>query len=143
MQPILTDNTKIGILCCSLGALFLLLGIMFFFDSGLLAIGNILFLVGIPLIIGWGRTLGFFIASKRRRGAICFFLGMTLILFRWAFVGMLVELVGFVELFATFLPMVASIFEQTPYVGTCLRMPVVRNLVDFIAGRKAERRAAV
>ena len=36
----LSDNMKIGILLVSLGLLFLTLGVMLFFDSGLMAIGG-------------------------------------------------------------------------------------------------------
>lgn len=36
----LSDNTKIGILLISLGFLFLFLGVMLFFDAGLMAIGE-------------------------------------------------------------------------------------------------------
>ena len=37
----ITDNQKIGILLISLGLLFLLLGVLLFFDAGLMAIGTI------------------------------------------------------------------------------------------------------
>lgn len=139
----LSDNSKIGILCCSLGALFILLGVLFFFDAGLLAIGNVLFLVGIPLILGFQRTLAFFTSRARLRGTICFFLGIALVLYRWALVGILVQGVGAVELFAKFLPMVVSLLERAPYVGPVLRAPGVSRAVDFLSGRKAERRPPV
>ena len=36
----ITDNQKVGILLVSLGLLFLVLGVLFFFDAGLMAIGG-------------------------------------------------------------------------------------------------------
>ncbi len=137
------DNTKIGILCCSLGVLFILLGVLFFFDAGLLAIGNVLFLVGIPLILTVKRTVAFFTSRERLRGTVCFFLGISLVLARWALVGMIVELIGAFELFGRFLPIVVSLLERAPYIGPVLRLPAVSAAVGFLSGRKAERRPPV
>lgn len=93
----LSDNTKIGILMMGLGFLFLFLGVMLFFDSALLAIGNILVLVSFPFMIGFRKTLSFFDPRERPgkvRGILCFFGGIILVLFRWPIVGMIVELFG-------------------------------------------------
>lgn len=62
-------------------------GIILFFDGPLLALGNvslspaprshkILFLSGLPLIIGPTRTFYFFSRKEKWRGTVCFFLGM-------------------------------------------------------------------
>lgn len=51
-------------------------GIVLFFDGPLLALGNILFLTGLPLIIGPTRTFYFFSRKEKWRGTVCFFLGM-------------------------------------------------------------------
>ena len=89
----LSDNQKIGVLLTGLGSLFLLFGVLLFFDRALLAMGNvsgrlravcgaataharafdshrtaavqILFLLGITLTIGPYKTLLFF--KQRRR----------------------------------------------------------------------------
>ena len=42
----LTDAQKIGVGLTSFGGLFMLLGVVLFFDGALLALGNILFLAG-------------------------------------------------------------------------------------------------
>jgi hypothetical protein len=137
----LNDNHKIGILMVGLGFLFLFLGVLLFFDSGLLAIGNILFLVGIPFIIGGRATLRFFDPRRpgKARGVACFFLGVLLVLWRWGVVGMLVECVGMVEMFGTFLPIVVTFLRGVPFIGPALSLPIVGRIVDKLAGVRDKR----
>ncbi len=142
----ISDNAKIGMFMTGLGILFLLLGILFFFDAGLLAIGNVLFLVGIPLLIGWRRALDFFNPMKRKgstRGIVCFIVGLLLVLYRWALVGIIIELIGMFELFGRFLPVVVTALRSLPVIGPFLRLPVVDKIVDFLSGSTRERRPPV
>jgi hypothetical protein len=137
----ISDNTRIGILMVSLGFLFLFLGILLFFDSGFLAIGNILFLGGIPFIIGFQPTLKFFNPTRKgkARGVICFFLGVLLVLVRWPLIGMIVEVFGMFEMFGTFLPIVVNFLRGVPYVGQVLSLPVVSTVIDKLAGARERR----
>ena len=48
----ISDNAKIGTGLLGLGIAFLFLGILFFFDSAMLALGDVLFLSGLTLTIG-------------------------------------------------------------------------------------------
>ena len=50
------------------GVALLFLGVIFFFDSALLALGDVLFLIGLTLTIGPSRTLRFFTRPDRIRG---------------------------------------------------------------------------
>lgn len=95
----LNDQQKIGVGLVSLGSLFLVLGILLFFDAALLALGNVLFTSGITLLIGPQKTFYFFARREKLRGTVCFFAGMILVFARWTFVGMLVEMFGFLNLF--------------------------------------------
>ena len=56
----LTDLQKIGLGLVGFGGLFLTFGVFLFLDKVLLALGNILFLAGLCLLIGVGRTMNFF-----------------------------------------------------------------------------------
>jgi len=135
------DNTRIGVLMVGLGLLFLFLGILLFFDSGLLAIGNILFLSGIPFIIGFKQTLRFFDPRRKgkARGVIFFFFGIFLVLSRWAFTGIIIEIIGMIQMFATFLPLVVSFLRDIPYIGPLLSIPVVRQVIDKLSGASDRR----
>ena len=56
----LSDLQKIGLGLVGFGGLFLTFGVFLFLDKVLLALGNVLFLAGLCLLIGVGRTLNFF-----------------------------------------------------------------------------------
>lgn len=61
--------------------------------------GNILFLLGITLLLGPSRTFLFFARKQKWRGSLAFWLGVGLILVRWTFVGFGVECYGIFVLF--------------------------------------------
>lgn len=73
-------------------------GIMLFFDTAFLAMGNILFLTGLTLIIGPAKTTMFFARRNKLRGSICFFGGILLVFMRRPVIGVFVELFGFINL---------------------------------------------
>jgi hypothetical protein len=90
---------EIGIGLSGFGIFFLLLGMLFLFDKGLLAIGNILFVCGLCLIIGLERTVKFFFGVQKVKGSLFFFGGVFIVLFGWPLIGMLIEIYGFILLF--------------------------------------------
>jgi hypothetical protein len=142
----LSDNQKVGLMMTGLGLAFLLLGMLLLFDSGLLAIGNVLFLVGLALLVGVPKFLEFFNPMRKKgkpRGVACFVLGVLLVLWRWSVVGMLLELFGLFEMFGTFLPIVFDTLGTVPVVGPFLKLPPVARVVDFISGRRPRPRPPV
>ena len=56
----LDENQKIGVGLICLGLGFITLGVILFFDASLIAIGNILFLVGLCFSMGISRTFSLF-----------------------------------------------------------------------------------
>ena len=105
-----------------------MLGVLLFFDGALLALGNvrlasllrqtiqglswrtclfafpagskqILFLCGLTLIIGTQKTFYFFARKQKIRGTLCFLGGILLVFLKWPFIGFVVEIFGFLNLF--------------------------------------------
>mmetsp|Transcript_8654 Transcript_8654/g.24881 ORF Transcript_8654/g.24881 Transcript_8654/m.24881 type:complete len:142 (-) Transcript_8654:425-850(-) len=139
-----SDNTKIGTGLLALGCGFLFLGMLFFFDPAMLALGDILFLTGLTMTIGVSRTMRFFAKPDRLRGMISFFGGIVLVLIRWPIIGMMCQLYGLIYLFGQFFPIVAQSLENIPVVGEILRMPSIENFfANFGKSSQADRRAPV
>ena len=67
--------------------------------------GNILFLIGITLLLGPQRTFLFFARRQKWRGSAAFWAGIGLILIRWTFIGFIVEAVGIFYLFGEYVNM--------------------------------------
>ncbi|KAI9569730.1 Got1-domain-containing protein [Boletus coccyginus] len=132
----LSDAQKIGVALTTFGTLFMFLGIMLFFDAALLALGNILFLSGLTLIIGPQKTVSFFARKQKLRGTICFLGGVLLVFFKYPFVGTMVEIFGFLNLFGDFFPVVLTFLRQLPLVGTFLSLPYIRPVIDRLAGSR-------
>ena len=87
---------------------------------------QILFLLGLPLILGPQKTIIFFARRQKLKGTATFTLGIILILFRWTFVGFLVELYGIGVLFGDFLGTLAGFVGNVPVVGPYLEAAMRR-----------------
>ncbi|XP_028416973.1 vesicle transport protein GOT1B-like [Dendronephthya gigantea] len=133
MLPI-TDYQKIGIGVTGFGVFFLFFGIIFFFDKGLLAIGNILFISGLTLVIGLERTFRFFFQKHKLKGSAFFIGGIFVVLIGWPMIGMLLETYGFILLFGGFLPVVINFLRRVPVIGNILNLPGISSVVNRIAG---------
>ncbi|KAJ8661123.1 hypothetical protein O0I10_003346 [Lichtheimia ornata] len=130
----LSDSQKIGVGLTAVGVLFMLMGVFTFFDAGLLAMGNILFLSGITLTIGMQRTLTFFAQKNKIRGTICFIGGIVLVFCRWAIIGIAIELFGILNLFGDFFPLVFAFLRRLPIIGSVLSHPGLTNVFDRFYG---------
>lgn len=130
----LSDTQKIGVLLTGCGVFFMLIGVLLFFDGGLLAIGNILFLAGLTLVIGIERSVFFFVRKGKIRGTVAFFGGILLVFLKWPVIGMAIELFGFINLFGDFFPVVLSFLRKMPVIGTFLNLPGISQTLDRIMG---------
>lgn len=101
------------------------LGVVTLFDSALLAFGNVLFIIGIVLIIGVRKTVYFFARPQKARGSLCFCVGILLILFRHSFIGFGVECVGILQLFGDFFGVIITFLRSLPVVGPLLSHPMI------------------
>lgn len=82
---------------------------------------QILFTLGLPLILGPRKTLTFFTRRPKWRGTAAYLAGILLILLRWPLVGFLVEGYGIFVLFGDFLGTLAGFVGNVPVVGGFLR----------------------
>ncbi|KAK1641102.1 Got1-like family protein [Colletotrichum phormii] len=123
----MSDSQKIGVIFCSGGGFFLIGGVMMFFDRAMLAMGNILFLIGLTIIIGPQKTLLFFARKQKAKGTAAFFGGLALILLRWPLIGFCVELYGIMVLFGDFLGTIAAFARNIPVIGPYIGTAVDRS----------------
>jgi Membrane protein involved in Golgi transport len=97
---------------------------------------QILFLIGLTVIIGPQKTILFFARKQKAKGSAAFFAGVALILLRWPLIGFLVELYGIAVLFGDFLGTIAGFARNLPVVGPYVGMAVDRT--GIAARRNAE-----
>ncbi|XP_042464898.1 vesicle transport protein GOT1-like [Zingiber officinale] len=132
----MNDQKKIGLGLTGFGVFFSILGIIFFFDKGLLAMGNILFLSGLMLTIGLKSTMQFFAKPKNYKGTISFGVGFFMVLIGWPVVGMILELYGFFVLFSGFWPTLSIFLQRIPVLGWIFQQPFVRSFFDRYRGKR-------
>ncbi|KAG4400075.1 hypothetical protein GLYMA_08G362600v4 [Glycine max] len=82
----ITEIKKIGIGLIGFGIFFAFLGIILFFDRGLLALGNIFSLAGVAILLGWRSTWALFTYRANFKGSASFLLGLFFICVRWPIV---------------------------------------------------------
>ncbi|KAJ4755538.1 Got1/Sft2-like vescicle transport protein family [Rhynchospora pubera] len=132
----MNDMKKIGLGLTGFGVFFSFLGIIFFFDKGFLAMGNILFISGLMMTIGLKSTMQFFMKPKNYKGTISFGLGFLLVLIGWPVFGMILESYGFIVLFSGFWPTLAVFLQRIPVFGWIIQQPFVTSLVTRYRGRR-------
>ncbi|PSS09666.1 Vesicle transport protein [Actinidia chinensis var. chinensis] len=130
------DRKKIGLGLTAFGIFFSFLGVIFFFDKGLLAMGNILFLSGVMLTIGLKSSLQFFMKRSNFKGTISFGSGFFLLVIGWPVVGMILEAYGFIILFSGFWPTLAVFLQKIPILGWVVQQPFIRSFFDRYRGKR-------
>ncbi|KAI5653527.1 hypothetical protein M9H77_30714 [Catharanthus roseus] len=119
----LTEQKKIGLGLIGFGILFSFLAMILFFDRGLLALGNILWLGGVTFLLGWHSTLQLFTNKTNYKGSVSFLVGIFLIFVRWPIIGIIFELYGCILLFGGFWPTIKVFLYQIPVFGWLLQYP--------------------
>nr|XP_058928815.1 vesicle transport protein GOT1A isoform X3 [Kogia breviceps] len=97
---------------------------LLYFDSVLLAFGNLLFLTGLSLIIGLRKTFAFFFQKHKLKGTSFFLGGVVIVLLRWPLLGMFLETYGFFNLFKGFFSVAFGFLGNTsniPFVSMLFR----------------------
>ncbi|KAL0908126.1 hypothetical protein M5K25_022599 [Dendrobium thyrsiflorum] len=119
----LSELKKVGIGLLCFGFFFTFLGVLLFFDRGLLALGNIFFLFGVALLIGWQSMWQLFSKRVNYKGSIPFFLGLFLIFVGWPVIGIIFEVYGSVLLFSGYWSSAKVFLYQIPVLGWLLQYP--------------------
>ncbi|KAI3905122.1 hypothetical protein MKX01_017368 [Papaver californicum] len=130
------NRKKIGLGLTGFGIFFSFLGIIFFFDKGLLAMGNILFLSGVMLTIGLKSTMQFFMKRQNYKGTISFGAGFFFVLIGWPIIGMILEAYGFIVLFSGFWPTLVLFLQRIPIIGYIFQQPFVTSFMDKYRGKR-------
>ncbi|CAA0819812.1 Got1/Sft2-like vescicle transport protein family [Striga hermonthica] len=120
----LNEQKKIGLGLVGFGIFFFFLAIILFFDRGLLALGNIFWLAGVAILLGWRSTWQLFTNRRNYKGSVSFLLGIFFIFVRWPVVGILVEIYGCFVLFGGFWPSIKVFLYHIPVLGWILQYPV-------------------
>eukprot|EP01111_Echinosteliopsis_oligospora_P013188 TRINITY_DN4665_c0_g1_i1.p1 TRINITY_DN4665_c0_g1~~TRINITY_DN4665_c0_g1_i1.p1 ORF type:complete len:143 (+),score=18.08 TRINITY_DN4665_c0_g1_i1:80-508(+) len=131
---VLNDQQKIGALLTGFGIFFTFIGVLALFDRGLLAIGNLLFLSGVCVGLGITKTGKFFFQKRKLKGTACFMFGIFLVIIGWAFIGLMVEIFGFINLFGDFFPIAFAFARKIPIFGPIINiiceLPIIKPIVD-------------
>jgi len=128
----LSNDQTIGMLFTIFGLAFTSLGVLLFFDPGLIALGNMLFLCGMVFLIGFMKTVSFFTQAQNWAASLCFLGGFVLVVLGFSFFGLILECVGFVKLFGGFFPYVVVTIRGIPIIGRILDIPPFKQVADYI-----------
>ncbi|CAF0984454.1 unnamed protein product [Adineta steineri] len=139
----LSDFQKIGLGLSIFGGGFIFLGMIFFFDKGLLAVGNILFLAGLSMIIGFERTFRFFFQRYKIKASLLFFGGITVVLLGWPLIGMIIEFYGFFLLFGGFIPIAINFLRRLPIIGSLLLLPGIRQQKTIDLSKRSQTSSTI
>ncbi|RZC00477.1 Vesicle transport protein GOT1 isoform C [Glycine soja] len=112
----ITEIKKIGIGLIGFGIFFAFLGIILFFDRGLLALGNIFSLAGVAILLGWRSTWALFTNRANFKGSASFLLGLFFICVRWPIVGIILEIYSCVFLFRLVDDILLELYETTKLI---------------------------
>jgi len=130
-----SDTQKIGMGLLGFGTTFLFLGVLFFFDNALLAMGNVMFVSGVSLLIGLNNAGKFFFGANLKSSAM-FFGGIFIVLIGYSIIGMLVESVGLFYLFSGFIPRIVPLLRSIPVVNSIFLIPGLNRLLDSLSTSK-------
>ncbi|KAG1672133.1 hypothetical protein FOA52_001721 [Chlamydomonas sp. UWO 241] len=129
----LNDQRKIGLGLTACGLLFGIIGMVLFFDRGLIAMGNLLFLAGLSTTIGFSNTIQFFMRRKNRKGSLFYLGGCAIVIYGWTVFGLVLEAYGFWLLFCEFFPTALQFFRQVPILGKFLDLPIIKMIINRVA----------
>nr|KYP65066.1 Vesicle transport protein GOT1A [Cajanus cajan] len=122
----ISEIKKIGIGLIGFGIFFTFLGIVLFFDRGLLALGNIFSLAGVAILLGWRSTWALFTNRANYKAlfspsSLLLLISLFFIFVRWPIVGIILEIYGCIFLFSDFWSSIKMFLYHIPVVGWIIR----------------------
>ncbi|KAJ3448516.1 golgi transport protein [Anaeramoeba flamelloides] len=124
-----------GISLIMLSLLFTVLGLSFFGDIPLLALGNVSFTAGVSITMGPRNLFKFCSQLKKIPFIVVYISGIVLIFMRHPFIGLVCEVLGACVLFATTFPSIAKFILSNPLIGFFYRF-VLKPQVKYFAFSK-------
>lgn len=91
------------------------LALLLFFDRALLMLSNLLFLIGLYILVGLSETIMFF--AKKIKGSIALFCGLVFIVTGIKYIGVPLQIYGVYEFFKAYALKFLSYFEFIPFIG--------------------------
>ena len=113
------DRT-IGLALLGSGAIITMLGVSLFFNKALMRLGNLLFIAGVPMLLGPTRTMGYFLKPEKFRATACLAVGIFLVLVGSPVFGIALEIFGLLNLFGNMFPVILAIAKNMPVIGPIL-----------------------
>ena len=113
-------DRRIGLGLLGSGALVSMLGVSLFFNKALMRMGNLLFILGVPMMLGPTRTMGYFLKPEKFRATACLALGIFLVLVGSPVFGIALEIFGLLNLFGNMFPLVMAVAKNMPFIGPLL-----------------------
>lgn len=113
-------DRRVGVGLLGSGLVITMLGVSLFFNKALMRLGNLLFIAGVPMMLGPSRTLGYFLKPEKMRATACLGLGIFLVLVGSPVFGIALEIFGLLNLFGNMFPVFLAIAKQLPVIGPIL-----------------------
>jgi Got1/Sft2-like family len=129
-------DRKLGFMLLASGISISFLGFALFMNKTLLRLGNLLIIVGVPMILGPSRTVSYFVQAEKMRATTCLALGILLVFLGHPIFGIILEVFGLLNLFGNMFPILMVFVKQMPVIGPLLKGD---NSSSNTASRNRER----
>jgi hypothetical protein len=115
------NQKKLGATLLAVGVLLTMFGVMLFFESNLLRLGNICLIFGVTFLIGPSKVRGFFLKESRMQASIITSIGILLVFTGKPRFGILCEIFGLLNLFGNMFPTLLAIGRNIPILGDLIK----------------------
>lgn len=113
-------DRRVGAALLLSGLVVTMLGVSLFFNKTLMRLGNLLFIGGVPMMIGPSRTIAYFVKPEKFRATACLCVGIFLVLVGSPVFGIALEIFGLLNLFGNMFPLILAMAKQLPFIGPIL-----------------------